>query len=150
MLLQTAKAMAVNDVNSKAANVRILLDTGSHRTYITSRLKSRLNLSPAKSETLHLNTFGDERCTKQQCDVVNVRLQGSQGEIKISALCFPKICSAVSAKVNLDNHVHLQGFELADMNIAETGQQDIDVQIITAIITAILCLGMSFVAAVVL
>ena len=88
VLLQTAKAMAVNDVNSKTAQVRILLDTGSQRTYITSRLKSKLNLSPVKSETLHLNTFGDERYTKQQCDVVNLRIQGSQGEIEISALCF--------------------------------------------------------------
>lgn len=129
VLLQTAKAMVVNDVNSKIAHVRILLDTGSQRTYITSRLKSRLNLSPVKSETLHLNTFGDERYTKQQCDVVNLWLQGSQGEIKISALCFPKICLAVSAKVNIDNHIHLQGLELGDMSIAETGQKDIDVLI---------------------
>lgn len=129
VLLQTAKAVAVNDVNSKTARVRILLDTGSQRTYVTNRLKSRLNLSPVKSETLHLNTFGDERYTKQQCDVVSLRLQGSQGEIEISALCFPKICSAVSAKVNIDNHTHLQGLELADISIAETGQQDIDVLI---------------------
>ena len=118
MLLQTAKAMAVNDVNSKTARVRILLDTGSQRTYITSQLKSKLNLSPVKSETLLLNTFGDERYTKQQCDVVNLRLQGSQGEIEISALCFPKICLAVSAKVNIDNYAHLQDLKLADMSIA--------------------------------
>ena len=118
VLLQTAKAMAVNDVNSKTARVRILLDTGSQRTYITSQLKSKLNLSPVKSETLHLNTFGDERYTKQQCDVVNLRLQGSQGEIEISALCFPKICLAVSAKVNIDNYAHLQDLKLADMSIA--------------------------------
>ena len=129
VLLQTAKAMAVNDVNSKTAQVRILLDTGSQRTYITSRLKSKLNLSPVKSETLHLNTFGDERYTKQQCHVVNLRLQGSQGEIEISALCFPRICSAVSAKVNIDNYAHLQDLELADMSIAETSQQDVDVLI---------------------
>ena len=82
-----------------------------------------------KSETLHFNTFGDEGYTKQQCDVINLRLQGSQGEIEISALCFPKICSAVSAKVNMDNYAHLQDLELADMSIAETGQQDIDVPI---------------------
>ncbi|KAL9961122.1 hypothetical protein ACROYT_G030013 [Oculina patagonica] len=35
VLLQTAKAVAVNDGNSKTACVRILLDTGSQRTYIT-------------------------------------------------------------------------------------------------------------------
>ena len=124
MLLQTVKAMAVDDVNSKTAQARILLDTRSQRTYITSRLNSRLNLSPVKLETLHLDSFGDKRYTKQQCDVVNLRLEGSQGEIEISALCFPKICSAVSAKVNINNHAHLQ-----DLKLAETGQQDIDVLI---------------------
>ena len=129
VLLQTAKAMAINDVTSETASVRILLDTGSQRTYITNPLKSKLNLAPVKSETLHLNTFGDERYTKQQCDVVQLRLQGSQGEIEISALCFPKICSAVSAKVNIDNYEHLQGLQLADTSIAETSQQNIDVLI---------------------
>ena len=129
VLLQTAKGLAVNAVNSKTAPVRILMDTGSQRTYVTTRLKSKLNLSPVKTETLHLNTFGDERYTKQHCDVVNLRLQGCQGEIELSALCFPKICSAVSAKVNIDSHAHLQGLELADMTIAEDGQQDIDVLI---------------------
>ena len=109
VLLQTAKAMAINDVTSETSSARILLDAGSQRTYITSRLKLKLSLAPVKSETLHLNTFGDERYTKQQCDVVQLRLQGPQGEIEISALCFPKICSAVSAKVNVDSYVHLEG-----------------------------------------
>ena len=67
VLLQMFRATAVNDVNSETASVRILLDTGSQRIYITNRLKEKLNLSPVKSETLHLNTFGDERYTKQRC-----------------------------------------------------------------------------------
>jgi len=92
-------------------------------------LKEKLNLSPVKSETLHLNTFGDERYTKQRCDVVNLRLQGSQGEIEISALCFPKICSAVSSKINVNNYAHLQGLKLADASIVEGSQQNIDVLI---------------------
>ena len=129
VLLQTARATAVNDVTTETASVRILLDTGSQRTYITNRLKEKLNLRPVKSETLHLNTFGDQRYTKQRCDVVNLRLQGSQGEIEISALCFPKICSAVSAKINVNNYAHLQGLELADTSIVEGSQQNIDVLI---------------------
>ena len=129
VLLQTARATAVNDVNSETASVRILLDTGSQRTYITNRLKEKLNLSPVKSETLHLNTFGDERYTKQRCDVVNLRLQGSQGEIEISALCFREICSAVSAKINVNNYAHLQGLELADAGFVEGSRQNIDVLI---------------------
>ena len=61
VLLQTAKAMAVNDVSFKATHVRILLVTVSQRTYITTQLRLRLSL--VKSETLHLNTFGDDRYT---------------------------------------------------------------------------------------
>ena len=109
---------------SETASVRIHLDTGSQRTYITNRWKSKLNLSPVKSETLHLNTFGYERYTKQQCDVVNLHLQGSLGEIEISALCFPKICLAVSVKVNVHIYTHLQGLELADASIVEGGGGD--------------------------
>ena len=92
-------------------------------------MRSKLNLSPFKSETLLLNILGDERYTKQQCDVVNLHLQGSQGEIEISVLCFPQICSAVSAKVNVNNYVNLQGLELADTSIIEGDQQNIDVLI---------------------
>ena len=44
VLLQTAKAMAFNEDNSKSTQVRILFDNGSQRSYVTSDLKSRLNL----------------------------------------------------------------------------------------------------------
>ena len=58
-----------------------------------------------------------------------LRLQGSQGKIEISALCFPKICSAVSVKINVNNYAHLHGLELADASIVEGSQQNIDVLI---------------------
>lgn len=44
-------------------------------------------------------------------------------------LCFPQICSPVSAKVNANNYVNLQGLELADTSIIEGDQQNIDVLI---------------------
>ena len=129
VLLETMQAMAVNNQNSANTNVRILLDTGSQRSYVTNRLKTKLNLSPVKSETLHLNTFGEESYKKQQCDVVNLHSQGAHGEIEVSALCFQKICSPVSAKINVDNYIHLQGLELADSSIVDGDNQNIDVLI---------------------
>lgn len=129
VLLQTAQAMAVNNQNSANTNVSILLDTGSQQSYVTNRLKTKLNLSPVKSETLHLNTFGEESYKKQQCDVVNLHLQGAHGEIEVSALCFQKICSPVSAKINVDKYIHLQGLELADSSIVDGDNQNIDVLI---------------------
>ena len=59
VLLQRAKpSIAFNEDNSKSSHVRILFDNGSQRSYITSNVKSKLNLKPMKTETLHLNTFG--------------------------------------------------------------------------------------------
>ena len=59
VVLQRAKpSIAFNKDNSKSSHVRILFDNGSQRSYITSNVKSKLNLKPMKTETLHLNTFG--------------------------------------------------------------------------------------------
>ena len=71
-------------------------------------------MKPIRSETLHLNTFGDNKYRKQSCNVVKLRLQ-KQGneEIEITALNFPVICSPLPAKVEI-NCPHLEGLELAD------------------------------------
>jgi len=59
VLLQTAKPrIAFNADNSKSSHVRILFDNGRQRSYITSNVKSTLNLKPMKTETLLLITFG--------------------------------------------------------------------------------------------
>ena len=44
VLMQTAKADTKNPVNGIKQNARILLDSGSQRTYITESLAKRLNL----------------------------------------------------------------------------------------------------------
>ena len=85
------------------------------------RKSTYLHNKPMKIKAKSVSTFGYERYTKQQCDVVNQHLQGSLGEIELSALCFPKICLAVSAKVNVHIYAHLQGLELADASIVEGG-----------------------------
>ena len=75
VLLQTARATAINEENSKSTEVRILFDNGSQRSYVTSNLMSRLKLKPVKTETLHLNTFGGNTFRKQSCDVIKLRLK---------------------------------------------------------------------------
>ena len=46
VLLQTAQAEATNGTKTRVENVRILIDNGSQRSYITDSLKIRLGLSP--------------------------------------------------------------------------------------------------------
>ena len=59
VLLQTATAEATNQDGSKSTSIKILFDSGSQRSYVTENLKTRLGLKSTKTDTLHLNTFGD-------------------------------------------------------------------------------------------
>ena len=74
ILLQTARAIAVNQDGSCLQEIRILFDNGSQRSYVTQSLKARLILAPNKQERSSLNTFGKGRFKKQSCDVVQLRL----------------------------------------------------------------------------
>ena len=74
ILLQTAKAYA-SDVNGQAVPVRVMLDGGSQRSYITNNLKTRLGLKPIRVETIHLNTFGSDSYEKKRCHLVEVLLK---------------------------------------------------------------------------
>ena len=84
VLLHTVFTNVQSPDGSKEIKARILLDSGSQRSYVTNSLKSKLNLTPVKTETLNLNTFGDQRVIKQKCDLVEVSLKGTSGYHSIS------------------------------------------------------------------
>ena len=59
VLMQTATA-EVQDLNkSRTQTIRLLLDTGSQRTYITENLAKKLQLEVKGSETLSVFTFSN-------------------------------------------------------------------------------------------
>ncbi|XP_068757562.1 uncharacterized protein [Montipora capricornis] len=125
VLLQTAKAIAFDEDNSKSTYVRILFDNGSQRSYVTSSLKSRLNLKPIKTETLHLNMFGGSTFRKQSCEVVKLRLRKNEGkEVEVTALNYPIICSPLPSKVEV-NYPHLEDLQLADSLNDKCGAIDV-------------------------
>ncbi|XP_065918882.1 uncharacterized protein [Dysidea avara] len=121
VLLQTAKAWAHGD-NGQRIPVRVMLDGGSQRSYITNDLKTKLGLKAVQVETIHLNTFGSDSYEKKRCDLVEVVLQGRRGEsVCIQVIGFPKICSPLSTKVDVSHLTELQGFELADHDPSSEG-----------------------------
>ncbi|CAB4039842.1 Transposable element Tcb2, partial [Paramuricea clavata] len=69
VLLQTAVTYAQGENGSNPIPVRLLLDSGSQRSYITNSLKKRLGLVPIRTETLNLNTFGDDHFKKRRCNI---------------------------------------------------------------------------------
>lgn len=124
VLLQTA--VATNEDGTRSTVVRLLFDSGSQRSYITENLRATLHLKSLQTERLNLNTFGEAKYKKQNCDVVKlqVRRSGCEDAIKISALTFPVICSPLPGKVSV-NYLHLDGLELADEPFDAEGSIDI-------------------------
>ena len=59
ILLQTAKAITFNPSDPRVSqSVRIVLDTGSQRSYITNRVKEKLSLVPEGEQCMSIMTFG--------------------------------------------------------------------------------------------
>lgn len=130
VLLQTAWGVALDETGKHSIPVRILLDTGSQRSFVTEDLNSKLKLKHVQREKLTLNTFGENRCKNQRCDLMNLRLQkpGNPETIEISALTFPVICSALPSTVNIDDCPHIQDLDLAE-NFDNDNHDTIDVLI---------------------
>ena len=127
VLLQTATAIARNEDGSKSTQVKILFDSGSQRSYVTDDLKSKLGLKSAKTEMLHLNTFGEKKFRRQKCELLTLLLEDRNKEVvEISALSFPAICSPLPSRVDANSYPHLHGLDLAD---SSEFQDSIDVLI---------------------
>lgn len=59
VFVQTALA-EISGNDGKKERVRLLLDSGSHRTYISSKLAQRLGLKEEREQTINVITFGSE------------------------------------------------------------------------------------------
>ncbi len=59
--MQTALTEIKGNDSDKSEEVRLILDSGSHRTYITQRLAERLHLKVESEQEIHLVTFGSEK-----------------------------------------------------------------------------------------
>ena len=117
ILLQTAKATA-SDLNELSfANIRIIFDLGSQRTYVNDHLKEILNLKTLETEKLILKIFGNEKSSAKLFDVVNIKLNGMKKDFVIEVLVVPQICSPITNQMVTrvsQNYPHLKNLRLAD------------------------------------
>ena len=93
-------------------------DSGSQRTYITSRLRDELNLPTVKRKLLQIKTFGSTKSDDTSCDVVQVGIETrDDGTLSITALVVPFICNPLTTQPidhSGERYDHLWGLELAD------------------------------------
>ena len=125
VLLQTAVTIVRNPRQlSLSTQTRIILDSGSQRSYITQGLKEDLVLCPERAERVVVKTFGSTDEKALHCDVVKLLMKTTGGDdLELEFLVVPLICEALSGQVitrALDNYPHLVGLDLAEIGTGTT------------------------------
>ena len=92
VLLQTAKIFVsrADDPNHRI-QARLIFDTGSQRSYVSTRLRNALQLPTINQETLMIKTFESETGQIQSRDLVQLCVQGMTSEtyLYVSAYAVP-------------------------------------------------------------
>ena len=126
VLMQTAKTEIQNQDKSRCEQVRILLDSGSLRTYVTEKLAEKLQLTRDSEEEIKLVTFGSDKPKTVKTVQTKLRLKLNNGEyLEISANIVPVISGSVQRKAlkfcNSQNIEHLvKILDMADSIPSET------------------------------
>ena len=99
VILQTAKATVCNTAESQRVKVRILLDPGSQRSYITEELASVLKLNPIARKVVTIKAFGDQNTKPRNVNEYSCCIVSQFGmNLYVNALAVPTICSNISGQ----------------------------------------------------
>ena len=112
--------------------MRVLFDSCSQRSYICTRLRSKLGLPSFGSETVLIKTFGNNEALLKKCDSVQFALE-CQDQLKVFVIAYEGelICGPIAnlnqtIEIAQQNYSHLQGLPLADYCC---GDEDLEVDI---------------------
>ena len=72
VLLQTAQVI-VCGAQGVEAQASVLMDSASHRTFMTKQMAKKLNLQPQRKETLFLSTLGTKKPQNLEMSVVTTK-----------------------------------------------------------------------------
>ena len=117
VIIQTALIEAMDPVQSKSDITRVLLDTGSQRTYITEEIVKKLKLTTEGNVKLTVFTFRASKPKEITTPIVTVLLKSKKGTtVSIKASVVPKISGNVQrASIKIDNQFKIiRKYELAD------------------------------------
>ena len=127
--LQTARGILRGE---REARVRVLFDTGSHRSFVTSKAANLVQPKGIRWELLGIDTFGQKCVNAEQREVVELKLESTNGNkvISLEAFVVPEICSVQNSHVELARreYPHLKNIWFSDVCKSDE-QLEIDVLI---------------------
>ena len=98
-------------------DVRIILDSGSQRSYVENRVRETLQLPTEQVETIVIKTFASKEKI-QVCDVIKLAIKTKDGtNLVLPFLTVPTICEPLSGQpiaLTKERFRHLSNLELAD------------------------------------
>ena len=120
VLLQTARAQIYNVSRPQRLQleVRVLLDSGSQRSYLSERARAMLSLESTSEQKLSIATFGSTQEQIQVCPTVKVGMRVRESApvfmslFVVPVICEPQICQPISVCVS--EYPHLASLDLAD------------------------------------
>ena len=132
VLLQTALTDVYDPLNhNSVCTTRMILDSGSQRSYITARTKDTLLLQSVSEQCLSVAAFGSKGKNPMVCEVVRVGVRAKIGADKeLTLFVVPHICDALTAQpisVCAERYNHLAQLDLAD---ASDGNSRMEVDIL--------------------
>ena len=121
VLMQTAVAEITNPYEDSSHQVRLLLDCGSQRTYITESLANKLNLERADEIEIKLVTSGSDgpKVIKTLSAKVGIRLKDGQ-LFYITANIVPNITGTVHRKPLLFAPSENMDYLMNSLDLADT------------------------------
>ena len=100
MLLQTAQTRAFNPTASKHSRlVRIVLDSGSQRSYVTEQVARDLSLKSEDKHQMTVMTFGSNVEQSHVCGLVKLDVTLRNGQMEqLTLFTVPLICEPLSSQ----------------------------------------------------
>ena len=130
ILLQTAKAELENTFSSEKVWSRLMFDSGSQRSYVSSKVRNSL-----RTEKIIIKTFGNDDSKLQTLEVVQFKVKNrfNDSYVFVETLSVPKICSPLRNQNVLlarEKFGHLSKLDLADFC---DGSEDMGVGVLVGI-----------------
>ena len=97
VLMQTATIVVKNMQSESSSTVRLILDPGSQRMYITDRLAKEMKLEVGPLESISVVTFGMNKSTSIQCRMSKLQLCLKDGTVmSMDVTVVPNITGSIT------------------------------------------------------
>ena len=105
IILQSAVVLLKNPSTQKQIAAKMILDTGSQRSYISQKVRRHLNLKTNRTEEISIDSFGEQSTGLKKYNLVafNISTKSTTDKAKVRALDVKRLCNRLKGyDINLD------------------------------------------------